>query len=316
MKTVLLIGLVLFLVACTSGPPLRNYDLSEARVELTDTPFFPQSRYQCGPAALATVLVAGGVEITPDALAPHIYIPERKGSLQSEIIAVTRRHGRLPYVLEPDLQALLAEVAAGTPVLVMQNLGVDFLPQWHYAVVIGYDSGSDSLLLRSGTDERLRMKRRRFEATWQRAQRWAMVAAPLDQPPVTAQYAGWLWAASAFEELEQAEAAEQAYAAATRRWPDQVLTWQALANASYALNDLPAAEAALRHALELAPSAAIYNNLAHVLQQQGCLAAATVELDLGKTMPDADRFAEVLTRTEAAIEASVEDAPSQCLQAQ
>ncbi len=314
MKTALLI-LVSFLVACTSGPPLRNYDLPEAQVELKGTPFFPQSRYQCGPAALATVLVANGVEVTPQTLAPHVYIPELKGSLQSEMIAVTRRHGHLPYVLEPDLQTLLAEVAAGTPVLVMQNLGIGILPKWHYAVVIGYDSASDSLLLRSGTDERLRMSRRRFEASWSRAQHWAMVVAPLDQPPATAQYAGWLWAASAFEELEQAGAAEQAYKAATRRWPDQVLTWQALANASYALNDLPAAEAALRHAIRLAPSAATYNNLAHVLQQQGCPAAAAAELDLAKTMPDADRFAEVLARTEAAINSSVEGDTSHCISA-
>lgn len=256
--------------------------------------------------------MASGVEVAPDELAPHIYIPERKGSLQSEIIAVTRRHGRLPYVLEPDLQTLLTEVAAGTPVLVMQNLAVDFLPKWHYAVVIGYDTASDSLLLRSATDERLSMSRRRFLATWSRAQHWAMVAAPLSQPPVTAQPTGWLWAASAFEELAQPGAAEQAYKAATLRWPDQVLTWQALANASYAIGDLPAAEEALRHAVKLAPSAAVYNNLAHVLQKQGCLSSAAKELELARTMPDAERFSEVLMRTEAAVNINVEAASDQC----
>ena len=35
------------------------------RAELTDTPFFPQEEYQCGPAALATVLKAKGRDITP-----------------------------------------------------------------------------------------------------------------------------------------------------------------------------------------------------------------------------------------------------------
>lgn len=301
------------LVACNSGPPLKDYGLPEARVELADTPFFPQTRYQCGPAALATVLRASGVPIAPEALVPHIYIPERKGSLQSEIIAVTRRYGRLPYVLEPDLQSLLAEVAAGTPVLVMQNLGLDSLPQWHYAVVVGYDTASDSLLLRSAREARLSMARSRFETTWERAQRWAMVAAPLDQPPVTAQPTPWLWAASAFEELGQAESAEQAYKAATRRWPEQLLAWQALANARYALGDLPAAEAALRHAVQLAPSAATHNNLAHLLLQRGCLAAAETQLSLAQTMPGADRFAAVLTRTGAAIRASDQGATSQCI---
>ena len=299
------------LVACTSGPPLRDYALPQAQVELVDTPFFPQTRYQCGPAALATVLGASGVHVAPDTLVPHIYIPERKGSLQSEIIAVTRRHGRLPYVLAPDLHGLLAEVAAGTPVLVMQNLGLDSLPQWHYAVVIGYDTASDSLLLYSARDARLRMTRSRFEATWERAQRWAMVAVAPGQVPVTAQTAPWLWAASAFEELGQIDSAEQAYKAATQRWPDQALTWQALANASYALGNLPAAEAALRRAVQLAPSAATHNNLAHVLQQQGCLAAAEMELERAHTMADAGHFSVVLTRTEAAIKESAQSA-DQC----
>ena len=75
-------------------------------MELGSTPFFAQDRYQCGPAALATVLVADGVDVTPDELVSHVYIPERKGSLQAEIIATTRRYDRIPYVIEPSFHDL------------------------------------------------------------------------------------------------------------------------------------------------------------------------------------------------------------------
>src|SRR5207237_9306004 len=51
-------------------------------VELTQVPFFPQDEYQCGPAALATVLASSGVKVTPEELVAQVYIPERKGSLQ------------------------------------------------------------------------------------------------------------------------------------------------------------------------------------------------------------------------------------------
>src|SRR5262249_33165121 len=44
--------------------------------ELTEVPFFPQSDYQCGPAALATVMVAAGVKVTPEELVPEVYLPE------------------------------------------------------------------------------------------------------------------------------------------------------------------------------------------------------------------------------------------------
>lgn len=291
----------LALAGCTSGTPLRDYTLPAADVELSATPFFPQKRYQCGPAALATVLAADGVAVTPEDLVPYVYLPERRGSLQTEMVAATRRYGRMPYTLRPSFDDLLAEVSAGTPVLVMLNLGVRLLPQWHYAVVIGYHVPSDSLLLRSATSERRWMKRIRFQGAWLRAENWAMVAVRPDQPPVTAQSGEWLRTASAFEELGRTVLAVQAYQAATRRWPEHPLAWQALANARYALKDLPSAEAALRRALQLAPSATAHNNLAHVLHERGCLAEAAVQIGLAESMPDADAFADVLERTRAAI---------------
>src|SRR5690606_29566356 len=62
------------------------------RVELKSVPFFPQDEYQCGPAALATSLAATGVKVTPTELVPQVYLPERKGSLQVEMLAAARRH--------------------------------------------------------------------------------------------------------------------------------------------------------------------------------------------------------------------------------
>ncbi|TCO74476.1 hypothetical protein EV688_11330 [Chromatocurvus halotolerans] len=258
------------------------------------------------------MLVASGVEVDPQVLAPRVYLPARQGSLQSELIAATRHHERVPYVLAPDLHALLLEIASGTPVLVMQNLGLSLLPQWHYAVVVGYDSSADSLLLRSGVDERLSMSRLRFEATWARAGRWAMVAASPSLPPVTAGHADWILAGSAFEELGQPLLAERAYQAATLRWPFDVIAWKALANARFAQDDLRGAESALRFAIRLAPSAAAHNNLANVLLLQGCLAAANVELDHARAMDDAEQFSRVLASTESTLRARSEDAAAGC----
>src|SRR5205823_8928965 len=105
------------------------------RFELTQVPFFPQDEYQCGPAALATALASSGVKVTPEELVPQVYIPERKGSLQVEMLAAARRHGLISYQLAPRLEDLLRELNAGTPVIVLQNLGIG--ESWHYAVAIG-----------------------------------------------------------------------------------------------------------------------------------------------------------------------------------
>ena len=74
--------------------------------------------------------------------------------------------------------AVLAEVAAGNPVLVLQNLAFDFYPQWHFAVVVGYDRRERTLILRSGTTRRLVDDFASFDQSWARGGRWAVLALP------------------------------------------------------------------------------------------------------------------------------------------
>ena len=147
-------------------------------VELTAVPFFPQEAYQCGPAALATVLNGSGLNVTPEELTPQVYLPERQGSLQFELLAAARRHGRVPYVLRPQLEAITTEIASGNPVLVLQNLGISAMPFWHYAVVVGFDLARAEVVLRSGREHRHVTSLRTFEHTWRRGDYWAVVVLP------------------------------------------------------------------------------------------------------------------------------------------
>lgn len=45
--------------------------------------------------------------------------------------AAARRHGAVAYVLPDRLDALLEEITAGHPVVVLQNLGLQWIPSWH-----------------------------------------------------------------------------------------------------------------------------------------------------------------------------------------
>ena len=93
----------------------------------------------CAPAALATVLVASGVNVSPEALVPMVYVPLRQGSFQVEMVAAARSFDRLAYQIPPTLDALFAEISMGHPVLVLQNQGLSWYPRWHFAVVRGFD---------------------------------------------------------------------------------------------------------------------------------------------------------------------------------
>jgi hypothetical protein len=235
-------------------------------VELTGVPFFPQSEYQCGPAALATTLAASGAKVTPDELVPQVYLPERKGSLQVEMLAAARRHGMLSYVLAPSFEALLREIAAGNPVIVLQNLG--FFTGWHYAVAVGYDYPRGQLILRSGTTEREVMPFPMHEFVWKRSGYWAMVALPPGRIAATAEESRWLGSIVATERVAGAQIL--AYRQFLQRWPANAAAAVALANAHYKSGELPQAEAVLREALQHNPDSVIaLNNLAQTVSDQG-----------------------------------------------
>ncbi|AXQ29688.1 tetratricopeptide repeat protein [Solimonas sp. K1W22B-7] len=305
MRRLLVACAALALVACAASPPMRaQWPPATAGVELTATPFFPQTRYQCGPAALATALAASGVAVTPDELAPQVYLPGRRGSLQLELVAAARRQQRLAYPLKPDPAALLAELASGQPVLVLQNLGVSWLPVWHYAVVIGADPVAETVVLRSGTDRRRVMRWNRFMDSWRRADQWAVVVTPMDRVPVSATALDWLGAAAAFEQLGQLPLATIAYEAASRRWGDATLAWQLLGNARYRGGDLAGARRAFQRAVELKPEAAAYNNLAQVELELGCRDAAAAALAQAESLTATPAVASVIAQTRAALAAA------------
>ena len=264
------------LQACTNThqsrqTPAAFHENLPLAVELTETPFNPQTENHCGPAALATVLQFHGIATTPEQLTPHVYLPARKGSLQIEMTATARRFGLLPYPLQGGLDALLTEIAAGYPVLVLQNLRFDWWPQWHYAVVIGYDLADDQLVLRSGTSERWQTSFRTFAKTWERADNWALVIAPAGMVPATAELSAFMKTAYAFEETGLVEYALKAYRGATSRWGEDATSWLALGTLAYQNGNTDEAVDALHKATLLNPADIVaWNNLAYALHASGC----------------------------------------------
>ncbi len=243
------------------------------RVELASVPFFAQEEYQCGPAALAMVLNAAGVTVGPDKLVREVYIPARTGSLQVEMLAGARRHGLLAYELAPSLRDVLVELAAGNPVIVLQNLGL-FLPYWHYAVVIGYDLEKREILLHSGAMARRAMALGLFEFLWIDSHRWAMVALAPGRLPASAREAPLAAASAALEKAGHIAEAERAYAALLERWPDNLVALMGRGNTAYVLGRTAEAETDFRKATIAHPrAAAAFNNLAQALADQGKLDA-------------------------------------------
>jgi tetratricopeptide (TPR) repeat protein len=315
-----LLAAVLLLGACaTRGPVLAPSVASAgapARVELEAVPFFPQERYQCGPAALATVLAASGAPADPDVLASQVYLPGRQGSLQPELLAATRRAGLVALVLPPRLDALLAELSAGRPVLVLQNLGLESLPRWHYAVVVGFDAGRQQVVLRSGTTRRQVMGAEAFMRSWVPGGQWGMVVLRPGELPAVEDAEAYFRAVLALEQSARGLPATGpgngtdvagAYTAGVWRWPDHRLLRIGAGNALLA-------EGRAREAAEtLAPLVAAHprdavavNNLASAWLAAGEPHRAREVLEVLPESINADpAVREALRRTRAEVDAAL-----------
>jgi len=288
-----------------AGLPLRS--------EIADVAFFPQVVLQCGPAALATVMVKAGVATTPDALAPMVFLPQREGSLQIDMLATPRRYGRVSYLLTTDSRAftrLLIEVAAGNPVIVLQDLGVTGQSRWHYAVVVGYDYPAGMLYLRSGKSARLSLPFTMLEYTWKKSAYWAMVVMPPTAIPATADDTSYVESIHAMAHAAPRYPAPEnglvkvAYQAALERWPQSLAAAIGLANVYYDQGKLADAEGVLRDALARQPhSIIVLNNLAQTVSDLGRHDEALRLIDRATALAGVDgKFVEAVKQTRLLIQ--------------
>jgi hypothetical protein len=301
-----LVLLTLTLAGCASTPRLAESteERLPRQVLLDEIPFHGQRDYQCGPASLAMVLNNAGVDVGVDDLIPQVFLPEREGSVQPEMLATVRRHGRIPFVIEGQLGALLTEVAAGNPVVVMQNLSLPAWPVWHYAVAIGFDLDTQDLILHSGMEPKRLESFRRFDATWARSERWAFVAlSPGQAMPESVSEFDAMEAIADFERLQGASASLPAWESLVERFQGSSMAHFALGNARQATNNPQGAIEAYRIAVKRRPDlAAGWLNLGLVLRDLGDMPQARMAMERAAELPG-----DWQTRAEEALAGLEED---------
>ncbi|CAM3306110.1 PA2778 family cysteine peptidase [Halomonas lysinitropha] len=288
---VLALALVMLIMAgCASTPQLAETTKRELprQTLLEQTPFHGQRDYQCGPASLAMVLNASDVPVEVDTLIPQVFLPEREGSVQPEMLATVRRHGRIPFMIKGNLDALLTEIDAGHPTVVMQNLSLPAWPIWHYAVAIGFDLDEETLILHSGMEPERIESFKRFDATWARSDRWAFVALPPGTLPATTDAEAAMDAIVDFERVQGEQAALLAWEALIDRHPEHAMGHFALGNARYATGDRQGAIAAFEGAVAQDPDLAVaWLNLGLLQQEMGNVDQAREALQLAAAHPGA-----------------------------
>ncbi len=266
-----LAAILLLTAACSSSPspPQSKFPYGEAAQELTTVGFFPQTGFQCGPAALATVLTHRGVDVDPEQLRDQVYLPKGYGSLQIELLAASRRHQTIPYLVD-GFDDLIHQVSAGHPVVVLQRVRNWWAPTWHYAVVVGFDRQQRQLILRSGTEKRRIISYKHFVSTWHKGNYWGFVVLSPGTLPADPDAERYLDAVINAESQLPINAAIQAYRGAVARWPGNVAAHFGLGNLQYRDGRKEAAKLSWEAALQRQKNhAGAVNNLAELLAEKG-----------------------------------------------
>ncbi|MDX1669964.1 MAG: PA2778 family cysteine peptidase, partial [Limnobacter sp.] len=200
--------------------------------------------------------------ITPDVLTGEIFTPGREGTLQTDVLAGSRRFGFMPYPIS-SYKELHQSLQAEHPVLTLLNLSLPIYPRWHYAVVYGYEDGN--YLLRSGQKKEEKFSEFTMDNLWQRSDYWGVVLlSPSQAPPSFATADKWLNTALGMERAN-ANDALQAYSSGLTRWPEDARFAFALGNSFYGQDQKQLAKNFLERAVEIDPDFAdAWNNLAQI----------------------------------------------------
>jgi tetratricopeptide (TPR) repeat protein len=220
------------------------------KVRVAGVPFHPQEGFQCGPAPMAMVLNWSGLEVKPAALEAQPF--STRADPRRTLADAASHYGRLAYPIA-GTSAMMTELAAGHPVLVVQNLGVESRPLWNCVVAIGYDRTQEEVVVHSGEHAGKRMSLRLFERLWSDSGNWGLVVLKPGDLPAAARQPDYLKAAYNLRRAGRYWEAVQAYDAALAAWPTDAEALMGLGASLYLLGDIHGATDAYRTALLTAP---------------------------------------------------------------
>lgn len=142
---------------------------------IANVPFFPNDDYQCGPAALASLLKFWGAETPLETLRKEIYLDRIKGTLPMDLVQAARKRGLDAQMISGSLQQVQEDVLRDHPVIAFLNLGFRSLPKGHFVVVTGIDDARKGLYVHSGKKRDEFISYKRFLKNWDKTERTAIL---------------------------------------------------------------------------------------------------------------------------------------------
>ncbi len=284
----------LALIGCASATHQTDSFFNQPRTlkpnqSVSGVPFVEQADAHCGPATLTMALRWAGRDVGVDEVAKQVFTPGMRGSFQVDMISAARRNGMMAIPIA-GLDSLLKEIENGHPVIVFENLALRWIPQWHYAIVFGYDLDRQTVAMHSGPEANKQWDMRKFERSWKLGDYWALVVLPPGQLSAVADELSHVRAAATLEELKLLLEAKKAYASILVKWPESLGANIGAANIAYTHAEYSRAVEFLASATKAHPNSAIaWHNLAFAYQGTKRLKLARASAERALSLVDEDQ---------------------------
>ena len=141
-----------------------------------DVPFYPQKAYQCGPAAMASVMSYWGRHDSPKTIAAEMFSETARGSLTLDMYLYATENGFEAKQGGASVEEIRHRVDSREPVIVLVDNGFWVVRIGHYLVVVGYSD--DGFFVHDGYKGNTFISFGDFEKKWSRTGRWALIMHP------------------------------------------------------------------------------------------------------------------------------------------
>ena len=233
-------------------------------------PAIAQRAYQCGPAALESVLRYWAQPADAQELRRALITPGARGVMNFVLANYPRTQGLWTEVHQASREDLRAWLRRGIPPIVMLRVGPLGIPTYHFMVVRGFSDPDGIYYANVGEAVPHAIHYAAFDRRWKDAGHWCLIVVPGERVDweLSAAEAGEL--AQLVERAGQLQLAERWYRAALVSDPENQAFQFNLANVYLRLHNWQAATLIYRDLLEASPQwGAVSNNLAWIAVEEG-----------------------------------------------
>ncbi len=180
---IFLLGTLSMLIAVIAGCGEKGLAAIRPGLEarghyIEGVPFVKQTEYDCGPAALASVLSFRGRAVDLARITASVYVPKLRGTLPMDLERYAKDEGFKTSSSAGTAANLKKAIVSNIPVICLLDLGFGFYRQPHFVTVIGFDDENGLFIIHDGDTPNRTMRYDDFEKKWSRAGKWMIVIEP------------------------------------------------------------------------------------------------------------------------------------------